>query len=895
MHISFATSDIVNAIKKALQDGSFNVAKNLFKKNKVSIKQEYPDDFLEFEKIFYKPSPKKPKHHQKPNTVEPKTTKHDNAPATNRKPQNKHYIEIVKLLKEGRPIPAYAIYDEYRPLSKEKFIILCKKILESGVLKDTMNYRHATEGTKRIITTLENETDTESIFSGMLTGVSEHRAPRKTIEIYKIKKPYPKIVFGELNEPTERIHIDWFDDYAKHKKTTLQQDYIYSSADLIDLSEDIRYMDRDQRIDAIAERRLIFQEKARIHNSITNMEQVAKQPFFARIDYRNLADEKDKKAVYLAKINNFGEYPPRKDDVYYADWRAPIGNLFYRTSDALGKTTFAGDDIEVVLNGRIIVRNGKLIRVNSNSLKSNAGDISVDILQERLSQSSSDKMSEVVETIQVEQNEIIRHTGEQDLIIQGSAGSGKTIIGVHRIAYLMYADSIRNNSIIFVSPNENFSDYISDVLPELGEKNMPIITMSQIIETTLSSLGLDSTLEDFGSFIEDYFENGYSEEIANKYSDEFSDKLSQILNSINNDEVSFDLKSIMASPLNTIKVQNRKNEVAQIYSSLLGLGDFSNYYKYENSVFTAILWAKISNTILKLKPNRYSSYQLCTENDIDKAIAAQNQYDDLMKNVWRKAKRNEVEIDKTNSRWFKRTIEYKYTESKIKKELETHDYELISRTFSKMKKDYYPTSDHSNVLHVVVDEAQDYSPWHIYLLKTVFPNAKFTILGDENQNLNPYFTKSKLTNLLPDADYIGVKKAYRSSPEIIAYTNKILGENIRAVRESNNIPVTEHIIDDEEDISNASLSESIQSIANNGYRKIAIICRDIETKQNLIEKISQLNIENIDIRFYTTYEAKGLEFDAAIVIDTYETDEKELFYTACTRAQHQLIVYKKSS
>ena len=891
MHISFAAVDIIRAIKKALSDGSFNVAKNLYSKNKESIKESFPSEYQEFEKIFSKSASSK-KVVRKTESKQKKNISTQIVTKPKIKQQNVHYVEMLKHLKAGRPIPAYRIYDNYRPISKEDFINLCKKILKSGELKNTMNYEHATEGLKRIIGALEGGSNGENIFSGVVTGVSDHKAPRKTIEIHKINNPYPDIIFGEMNEPTEKVHIGWFSDYSKYKKTTLQQDYINSSADLVDLSDDIRYMDRDQRLDAIAERDLISRRKSYIQKSIGNMDLIAKEPFFARLDYEKLSNSHENKIVYISKINNIEDYPSQKNKVYYADWRAPIGDLFYKTSDALGKTRFSGDDIDVVLNGRIIVRNGKLIRLDANSKKSKNNNIGNDILQEKLSQSSGDKMNEVVETIQVEQNEIIRHTGNQDLVIQGSAGSGKTIIGVHRIAYLMYSESIRNDSVIFISPNENFSSYISDVLPELGENNMPIVTMSQIIRAILFSLIPESSLEDFSSFIEEYFDKGYDKDIALKYSDDFSYKFSQIVNNINYEEVSFNLRSVMDSPLNLISVQNRKNEASQVYSSLLGIGDFSDCNKYENSVFAAILWAKISNTTLKLRPEARDNYVLCSENDIDKAIAAQAQYDDLMKTVWRKAKKNEIETEKTGSGRHEIKVEYRYTEERIRKELETHDYELIGRTFSKMKKDYYSTDNHSNVLHIVVDEAQDYSPWHIYLLRTVFPNAHFTILGDENQNLNPYFMKSKLTDLLPDADYIGVKKAYRSSPEIIEYTNKILGENIRAVRESNNIPVTELSINDYRNISVETIAGSIKSITDNGLKNIAIICRDHKTKQFLIETTEKLSISSLDIKIYTTYEAKGLEFDAAIVVDTYKQNEKELLYTACTRAQHQLIIYK---
>ena len=147
--------------------------------------------------------------------------------------------------------------------------------------------------------------------------------------------------------------------------------------------------------------------------------------------------------------------------------------------------------------------------------------------------------------------------------------------------------------------------------------------------------------------------------------------------------------------------------------------------------------------------------------------------------------------------------------------------------------------------------------------------------------------------LLPGADYIGVRKAYRSSPEIVNYTNKILNEDILAVRKSNDIPVTEITVNDYREISDDSLLNSIKSINNNWLKRAAVICRDEKQKQYFSNKMNKFRKYGVNMGFYTTYEAKGLEFDAVIVIDTYSDHENELLYTACTRAQHQLIVYRE--
>lgn len=793
---------------------------------------------------------------------------------------------IKKDLKEAYPIEAYSLYKKRSTaITKEDFIKLCKDALNSRDFKNTMRSGRATKILKHIIESLENNTkDTKNIFDEVIPNVDSRRQlPYTKITIHQIKKKYPQIIFGEINTPTETNHIDWFKDYSKHQKSIMKQDYIDTAADLREISEDMGYMDRDQKIDAIASRYNIVNRYSSLQKSIKSMGLIANEPFFARIDFSKINND-EQKVVYISKIGEIENYPKKQKDVDYADWRAPIGNLFYRTNDALGKTHFMGEYVDIILNGRIIVRDGNLVRIDANSSKTTSNSLSHDILQEKLSQSSSAHMNEVVETIQVEQNAIIRHTGDKNLIVQGVAGSGKTIIGIHRIAYLMYAKSIQNKSILFVSPNQNFSDYISHVLPELGENNMPIITMSEIVETVLASLDFSKSLEDFSSFVENYFNNSYNLTVANKYTDDFNERFWQTIKNLNYEKVSLELKEIVASPINFIKIHNRKHELEQIYSDLLNLGDFADYYKYENSVLAAVLWAKINNVELKLIAKNQDEFELVSENDVDKIDASRQAYDKLMKDVNRKAKEHTEEIEGKRGE----EIIYKYTEAAIKQELDTGVYRLISRTWNKKTKDYYPTKNHINVLHVVIDEAQDYSPWHIYLLKTVFKHAHFTILGDENQNLNPYNFNSKLTDLLPDADYIGVRKAYRSSPEIVEYTNRILKEDILAIRKPTNIPVEEITLKKLTKITNELLSNSLESIYENDFERVAIICRDLKTKKFLIE----LTKKHGGVEVLTTYEAKGLEFDAVIVIDTYASIEKELFYTACTRAQHQLIVYR---
>ena len=899
MRMSFGAKEITNAIVEALNSGDMNVARSLFKKNRKAIELEEPDLYKKLEaELFTKPKVARRKSANNRKTEMAEKTKLLKR-TTVRESEKNYRLEISQHLKEGRPIPAYNIYKDKKPLSREDFLKLCEDTLSSGVLKETMNYNHATDALKRIINALKSDSGDDNIFEGVVSGASgEYKVKRKSIKIHPVSEQYPDILFGKLVSSTEQQHVAWFGDYSKYKSTMLRQDFADSSAELKELADDIHYMDREQRLEAIAERYRISRRSDSIRISIENMKLIANSPYFARVDYKYLDKNKNNKIVYISKIKNIEDYPAQRDNVNYADWRAPIGDLFYRSNDNLGKMSFMDDYVDVVLNGRIVIRDGALVRLDANSAESKSDNVGNYILQERLAQSSNKKIGEVVETIQVEQNDIIRHTAGKDLIIQGSAGSGKTIIGIHRIAYLMYSESLKNDSILFVSPNEDFSKYVSDVLPELGEYNMPIVTMSDIINMVLANSSLEAPVtrkgfddfienyfddnikldtapaEDFSSFIERYFENGYEWTIGEKYSHYYDEDFFDAINKLHFNKISLNLDSVMNADNNLVEVKNRKDETAKMYSLRFRISDLSDFCKYENSAFAAVLWAKVNNTVLKLKPGTPGMYTLCCEDDPTRAIATKEAYYRLIDNVKK----------------------YKeYTKEAVDEEIKTHRYRLIKKSFYNLRKEIYPTDSHSDVIHIVVDEAQDYSPVHIQLLKTVFPRAHFTILGDENQNLNPYIKNSHLRDLLPGADYIGVRKAYRSSPEIVDYTNRILNENIFAVRESNKIPVTEISINKYSEITRDSLLDNIKSVSNNLFKRVAVICRDKKLKQFFRDKMKGLDEYGVEIGFYTTYEAKGLEFDAVIVIDTYDKREKELLYTACTRAQHQLIVYKQNN
>jgi DNA helicase II / ATP-dependent DNA helicase PcrA len=233
-------------------------------------------------------------------------------------------------------------------------------------------------------------------------------------------------------------------------------------------------------------------------NRVMKLQKALLKPYFGRVDFKTL-EEQSKIYIGLANVeDNF------KFKVY--DWRSPIASLFYNYE--LGQAQYEAPD--GIFNGDIVKK--RQYKIEKSELKycfDNDINIRDEYLQQILSEASSDKMKNIVNTIQKEQNEIIRNTDDKILLVQGSAGSGKTSVALHRIAYLLYAEkNLKHNNVLIFSPNDVFSEYISNVLPELGENNVLQTTFSEFAYTYMPGI---KRIENFTDFLE----RSYSDDLKN--------------------------------------------------------------------------------------------------------------------------------------------------------------------------------------------------------------------------------------------------------------------------------------------------------------------------------------------------------------------------------------------
>ena len=582
-------------------------------------------------------------------------------------------------------------------------------------------------------------------------------------------------------------------------------------------------------------------------------------PYFGRVDFKENGEEE--KPIYIGLTN------VQKDLNYLVyDWRSPIASLFY--DYGIGPCMYEAPDGEISgymsLRRQYKIENEKLIRVFDNDL-----NVVDECLQEVLSESSSEKMKNIVNTIQSEQNEIIRNISNKNLIVQGIAGSGKTSVALHRIAFLLYKiKNLKSSNVLIFSPNKVFSEYISDVLPELGEENTSETTFHDFARSYAKEF---KSVETFTDFIERYYTGkeknpelvklklskdmisiieNYAKEIENKIM--ITGNIETKIDVIDKNYLNYLIKD----RFNKLPLFARIDKMAEHLCNKTGI----SYGKGKRSFIKQI------KELLNIKPDFKKLYQDLYLSDAFKKVYQEN----------------------VNLKLNTKMINYE---------------DALCFIYLKGLLDGFP---YSNLIkQIVVDEAQDYNEMQYIILSKIFKKASFTILGDVNQTINPYQkydTLEVLTNILNEnSKYVELTKTYRSSNEIIEYTNKILGlKHVSAIRKPNHVPVKFRcdIKDLIKDVN--SLKEKYSSVAiitknKDEAFKVYDYLKDIIDGISLMEESNKEFNKNLVV--VPSYLSKGLEFDSVISYtdanNIYTKKEKYLFYVVATRCQHELIIYNE--
>ena len=583
-------------------------------------------------------------------------------------------------------------------------------------------------------------------------------------------------------------------------------------------------------------------------------------PYFARIDFK--LDGKQKTQNIYIGIGTVTD----DQKLYVADWRAPISSMYYDYNLGQAQFSIEGQPYQgqLTLKRQYKIENGQLLSYFDTDLT-----INDEILQEVLSHNASSKMKQIVSTIQKEQNKIVRQEKNENILIQGIAGSGKTSIALHRAAYLLYKHrgQIKSSDILILSPNNVFSSYICEVLPQLGEDNLVETTFAQIARSELKR-----PIQSRESMLDEIAQNPKQEqlnEISYKSSFEYLDSLLRFLKgpfleTFSPKDLSYVVKEDLENNVETIDfpaeqtkqlffktfkgldLYERINKIAWQYAMVFT--EERHYTKEQNKA----LRDRFKNILYKFLPIR----------DIDKIF--------------------EIFMAREHLKFNKRTsIAY-----------------MDKGTYLAIKYFLYGFEHDFSAKYLIVDEMQDFTPVDIYLFKKLW-SCPCIVACDINQCIE----KNLPTEYLQlTADFLGCKlielnKTYRSTKQIAKFTSSLIGQsNTEYVNRNGEEPAIYQTSDQAQ-----TICELIENECKK-FEHIAIICKCNREAEGIYKKLSKLinctllnqpEDYNNRVLITTCATAKGIEFDAVIIpnatSENYKnTIDKNILYVSSTRALHKL-------
>lgn len=590
---------------------------------------------------------------------------------------------------------------------------------------------------------------------------------------------------------------------------------------------------------------------------------LAQIPYFGRVDF--MPDDRNEAHACYIGVHSFSEEAGQQNAIY--DWRSPVASLFYDFNVGRARYIAPEGDVvgEISLKRQYRIRQGVMEYMIESSM-----NINDDVLQRELSQNSDEKMKNIVATIQKEQNAIIRNEHSHELIIQGAAGSGKTSVALHRVAFLLYRykEMLTSQNMMIVSPNKVFADYISNVLPELGEEKIAEIGFEEIAASELAGVCEWQT---------------------------FDEQVSELAASMD-----VPLIKRIRYKANMAFVQEMDNFVRHVGESYFCPADISFHDVHVDKAQLSDAYRAAGALPMKLRLDKTAA-----------AIAARTRDangDKLTTAAANKIKTAIKKMVKTQHLLAIYRDFYDYVGRPElfyllgKKKLEFSD--VFPMVYLKIRLD--GANGYDTVKHLLVDEMQDYTSIQYAVLAVLF-KCKKTILGDSNQSVNPYSSSSidDIKQVFPGADTVELLQSYRSTIEIIRFAQTINPD-------SKIIPIERHgerpqiIRAADEAGERMRLNEWINRFKQSEHRTLGIVCKTQAQAERLYEQIKHAHrtIHLLNFSSETFHEgvivtsvhmAKGLEFDQVIVpfVDAgnYKTAmDRSLLYIACTRAMHVLAV-----
>lgn len=605
--------------------------------------------------------------------------------------------------------------------------------------------------------------------------------------------------------------------------------------------------------------------------SLHNLEAMRKSAWFGRIDFSSDTDA----SLYIG----LGTVRDADGNVLVYDWRAPISSLYYDYDTGKASYTCPEGEIEgeIVRKRQYEIQNRVIHKISD--VEQQLPD---DMLMSLLEKNASRKIKNIVHTIAREQNQLIRNRTHRILMIQGPAGSGKTSVALYRAAYLLYSDRNRlsADNMLILSPNDIFINYISDVLPQIGETNVTQTTFRDFILSVISGFRHIDDVTDMCEIL--YSPGNETRKLAYKY------KNTEDFYAILRQYAKYAEKKIGNCFIPIPGILNKKEFDAMYYDKYKDI-PVRPRIRLIRDITVERMTGIVSKESLHKFKKEYNGY--FRRIDSRKLYADLHADEDLFWMMGEGDTPDELsDICRLVAESFK------------SKRLFYED--VIPLLFFKSLIDGLP--EQKNIRHLLIDEAQDYNTHQLSILRTIFPKASLTVLGDVNQALLPDsdFSYEKVAEIFGSSNEDTVlktlNKTFRSTKQINLFALALLGEtNVEAVDRKGARPVLLHGKDMPSVF--ASMNRHIARHTD-GNATVAVICKNEKQCRQISKHVNarllthaSYEINPGEAVLVPAYLAKGLEFDYVIVYDgssmNYTKEDRKLLYTICTRALHKLRIY----
>lgn len=734
----------------------------------------------------------------------------------------------------------------------------------------------------------------------------------------------------------EQRHLDWVEEklaqanrrlQAQVKKTNAQERQVEA-----DFGNNVRiktdtYSGMMETALTVRQQQQLLKErmdnKHQQERQLKTVQRLQKKPYFARVDFTEKDGHSETIYIGLASFND------RADRYLIYDWRAPIASIYY--AGGLGHVTYptpeGNQEVDLTLKRQFIIEDGTLVTVYDTD--ETVGD---QMLLQALDGRSSTKMKSIVSTIQRQQNEIIRDTNSELLFVQGAAGSGKTAAVLQRVAYLLYQyrGNLTAQQIILFSPNQLFNDYVNSVLPELGEQNMVQLTYYQYTQHRVPNMKVATLAQRFEATQDATSQNiarymgsaqffaatqAYAEYLGTrglafkplKLDDKVlvtPEQIAQIYYSFNENynlgNRLFATKEALIKRLNKLVNQEAKTDEAQKHVQELTRSELEDLYGDGPRNF-ADGQSELNFLSKQLLMRRYAVVQDAINHNLFV------HWKQTLVNFWRDVPQL-LPLSKfgvTPEQW-RMTIKHKVAALNAN-QISGGDVTIYLYLYDLL------TGRHgqSEIRHVFLDEVQDYSAYQLAYLKTTFPKAKFTMLGDLNQAI---FTGNNASALMKELGrlfapektrVVQLTKSYRSTKEITLFSRALLKHGAKVVPfdRPGAKPVVQTVATPAA-AATAVVADLKQAAAD--HLTTAIITKTLAEAEQLHDALAAQNVATTVIAtenqrlaqgtlIIPAYLAKGLEFDNVIAYGVSaqnfgDDSTRLLLYTICSRAMHRLLV-----